>query len=104
MQLEMFVAVVDEGGVSKAAARVLRTQPAVTMALRKLEDEVGTPLFVRSTPRDLRPTPAGRTLYHYATEVLRLRHEALCAMADCRAHARMIGRPRPLCLPEPGTR
>src|SRR5215471_18703348 len=45
MQLEMFVAMVEEGNFHKAAERVFRTQPAVSMALRKLEQEVGAPLF-----------------------------------------------------------
>ena len=37
MQLEMFVAVIEERSVQKAADRVCRTQPAVSIALRKLE-------------------------------------------------------------------
>ena len=42
MQLEMLVATVEEGGMRKAAGRVSRTQAAVSMALRKLEEEIGT--------------------------------------------------------------
>ena len=43
MQLEMFVAMVEEGSFRRAADRVFRTQPAVTMAIRKLEQELGAP-------------------------------------------------------------
>ena len=50
MQLEMFVAMVEEGSFRKAADRVFRTQPALTMALRKLEQELGAPLSNNSTP------------------------------------------------------
>ena len=48
MQLEMFVAAAEAHGVKRAAERVFRTQPAVSMALRKLESELGASLFDRS--------------------------------------------------------
>ncbi|HJY85495.1 MAG TPA: LysR family transcriptional regulator [Candidatus Acidoferrales bacterium] len=76
MQLEMFVAVAEEGTVRKAAARVHRTQPAVSMALRKLEQEVRASLLDRSDRRDYRLTRAGRVLYDYATRMLDLRDRA----------------------------
>ena len=44
-QLEFFVTVVEERAFSKAAERVFRTQPAVSIAIKRLEDEIGTPLF-----------------------------------------------------------
>ena len=47
-QLEFFVTVVEEGSFSKAAERVYRTQPAVSIAIRRLEEEIGAPLFERS--------------------------------------------------------
>jgi DNA-binding transcriptional LysR family regulator len=48
MQLEMFVAVVEEGSVRRAAECVLRTQPAVSIAISKLELEFEAALFDRS--------------------------------------------------------
>ena len=42
-QLEFFVMVVEEGSFSKAAVRVYRTQPAVSIAIRRLEEEIGAP-------------------------------------------------------------
>ncbi|MBI3950982.1 MAG: LysR family transcriptional regulator [Acidobacteria bacterium] len=48
MQLEMFIATVEEGSFHKAAERVFRTQPSVSIALGKLEQELGAPLFDRS--------------------------------------------------------
>ena len=47
-QLEFFIKVVEEGGFSKAASRVYRTQPAVSIAVKRLEEEVGAPLLDRS--------------------------------------------------------
>jgi len=47
-QLEFFVSVVEAGSFSKAALRVYRTQPAVSIAIRRLEEEIGAPLFDRS--------------------------------------------------------
>lgn len=80
MQLEMFVAIVEERTMHKAAARVHRTQPAVTMAIRKLEHEIGASLFARSTRHDLSLTAAGRTFHQYAAQLIALRREALLAM------------------------
>ena len=48
MQLQMLVAVAEEGTLQKAAERVYRTGPAVSIAIGKLEGELGTPLFDRS--------------------------------------------------------
>ena len=73
-QLEMFVALAEERHVQRAAGRVFRTQPAVSMAIAKLEEEVGSSLFIRS--EGFRMTPAGETLYAYARRLLDLREEA----------------------------
>ncbi len=56
MQLEMFVAVVEERSVQRAADRVSRTQPTVSIAVRKLEQDIGTILLDRSNRRDYRLT------------------------------------------------
>jgi DNA-binding transcriptional LysR family regulator len=87
MQLEMFVAVVEEQSMCRAARRVNRTQPAVTIALRKLENEIGASLFRRATRHDLFLTDAGRTLHRYAAELLRIRREAVLAMRGFRGDA-----------------
>ena len=46
--LEVFHAVMEEGSVSKAADRLYLTQPAISIALSRLEDMLGFPLFHRS--------------------------------------------------------
>ncbi|HEY4220090.1 MAG TPA: LysR family transcriptional regulator, partial [Myxococcota bacterium] len=46
-QLQAFIAVVEEGSVRKAAARLHISQPPLTRKLSALEDELGAPLFTR---------------------------------------------------------
>jgi DNA-binding transcriptional LysR family regulator len=86
-QLEFFISVVEEGSFSKAALRVFRTQPAVSIAIRRLEDEVGAPLFERSqkTPR---LTEAGELLFDYAKRMLALRDQAQQVVAELRTFQR----------------
>src|SRR5215831_6482101 len=81
-QLEMLVATVEAGGVQKAAGRVFRTQPAVSMALRRLEDEIGAALFDRSNRGAYVLTPTGEVLYTSAKRLLRMRDEALAEVRD----------------------
>jgi DNA-binding transcriptional LysR family regulator len=91
MQMEMFVAVVEEGGVRAAAERVFRTEPAVSMAIRKLEGEVGAPLFDRSKRYAYRLTEAGEALFKYAKQMLGLRKEAVSVLSDlCNARAGLL--------------
>jgi DNA-binding transcriptional LysR family regulator len=81
-QLEMFAAVVEEGSVSRAAERVFRTAPAVSIAITKLEEEFGSLLFDRSDRQHPELTPSGRVLYSYARRILDLRQEANRAIKD----------------------
>jgi len=77
-QLEVFVALADARSVQRAAERVCRTQPAVSMAIAKLEEEIAASLFIR---RDrFRLTPNGEVLYRYAKKLLDLRDNAASAM------------------------
>jgi DNA-binding transcriptional LysR family regulator len=82
MQLEMFVAVVEERSFLLAAERVFRTQPAVSIAIRKLEGKIGIPLLDRSNRRVGRLTPAGERLYEYARKILGLRDQALSVVGE----------------------
>ena len=84
MQLEMFVAVVEERSFLRAAERVFRTQPPVSIGLRKLEGRIGVPLLDRSHRGSGQLTPSGEVLYEYASRILRLRDEALSILKeDC---------------------
>jgi LysR family transcriptional regulator, hydrogen peroxide-inducible genes activator len=68
-QLRYFVAVADEGSFSRAAAKVRVAQPSLSQQIRKLEAEVGQPLFDR-LPRSVVLTEAGRCLIEYARQIL----------------------------------
>lgn len=72
-QLRFLTAVVDYGGVIKAAERLHLSQPSISAGLKALEQELGRPLFDRSATakRPLRLTPAGRRFYRNAVEILR---------------------------------
>ena len=63
--LSVFRTVVDEGGFSRAAKKLLRTQPAVSLAVRKLEDQIGQTLMDR-TGRKQVLTDAGQVVLEYA--------------------------------------
>jgi DNA-binding transcriptional LysR family regulator len=90
MQLEMLVAVAEEHSFQRAAERVFRTQPAVSISIRKLERRVGVLLFDRSSRRSGRLTPAGERLYEYACKILGLRDEALSALKRQDSHCEGI--------------
>lgn len=83
-QLEMFVAVVETGSVREAADRVFRTAPAVSIALKKLEEEIGALLFDRSQRHPPKLTEAGTLLYSYAARILELRRDATDSLKDLR--------------------
>jgi DNA-binding transcriptional LysR family regulator len=80
-QLETFLAVVEERSFSRAAQRLLRTQPAVSQVIRKLEDELGESLFERAS-RDGSLTAAGEVLRAYAERLVGLREEAASAVRE----------------------
>ncbi len=82
-QLETFLAVAEERSFSRAAARLHRTQPAVSQAISKLEGELGELLFER-TSRDGTLTDAGEVLREYAQKLLNLRAEASDALGELR--------------------
>jgi DNA-binding transcriptional LysR family regulator len=76
LQLEHFLAVVEERTFTRAAERVCRTQPAVSQSIKKLEEEVGAPLFARDV-HDVSLTEAGKVLVEYARKMVRARDEAM---------------------------
>ncbi|HEV3059411.1 MAG TPA: LysR family transcriptional regulator [Vicinamibacterales bacterium] len=76
LQLEHFLAVVEERTFTRAAERVGRTQPAISQSIKKLEDEIGAPLFARDL-HDVSLTEAGKVLVEYARKMVRARDEAM---------------------------
>ena len=77
--LRAFVAVVDAGSLTAAAPQVHRSQSALSMQLKKLEDAVGRAVLTRG-PRHLELTPTGVELLGYARRMLELHTEARAAL------------------------
>ena len=75
-QLRSFVAVAEELHFSRAAARLHLAQSALSAQVRRLEDEIGGPLLIRTTRR-VALTPAGEALLGDAREVLAAAEHAL---------------------------
>lgn len=67
-QVKYFLAIARTGNFSRAAEQVYITQPALSQQIRKLEDELGTPLFERHQ-HGASLTPAGVAFYGYALSV-----------------------------------
>jgi DNA-binding transcriptional LysR family regulator len=80
-QLTTFLEVAKLGSFSRAGQKVFRSQSAVSTQVRQLEQTCGARLLDRSG-KDVTLTPAGRVLFTYAERMLRLRDEALLAVAD----------------------
>ncbi len=74
-QLEMMLAVARTHSFARAAEEIGRTQPAVSIAIKKLEEEVGAALFDRLR-RNIRLTAAGQAFHEYAVKMLNLRAQA----------------------------
>lgn len=70
-QYRVFRSVAAAGSISRAAAELYISQPAVSQTLRQLEDRLGAELFVR-TPRGIRLTSEGEALYSYVEQACSL--------------------------------
>ena len=80
-QLNTFVAIADTGSFTRASEEVHRTQSAVSMQMRRLEERIGKPLFEKDG-RTNRLTEEGERLLLYARQLLRLNRETLAAFDD----------------------
>lgn len=87
-QLRYFLAVGEESSFSRAAERCFISQSAISHQIAKLEHELGTTLFDRST-RSVKLTPAGARLMPIAAEVLSLEARALEVAHEPRASIRI---------------
>ncbi|SJZ97137.1 LysR family transcriptional regulator [Consotaella salsifontis] len=80
-QIKTFVAIVDSGSFTRAAEEVFKTQSAVSMQMRKLEERLHVPLFERNG-RSVRLTEDGHRLLAYARKILALSQETLSAFDE----------------------
>ncbi len=85
-QLRIFMEVARQKNFTRAAENLFLSQPTVSIHIRKLEEELETPLFRRSkTGFEL--TESGKLLFHYGQQLLETRDEALSALSE---ESRMI--------------
>jgi DNA-binding transcriptional LysR family regulator len=81
--LRVFLAVAGERSFSAAARKLYRTQPAVSLSVRRLEDELGEKLFNRSS-KLATLTDAGHLLLEYAQRFMNLEQETRAAIRELR--------------------
>jgi DNA-binding transcriptional LysR family regulator len=79
--MRSFVTVADVGGVTRAAGYLNLTQSAVSMQIKRLEDSLGLPLFLRAA-RKLALSPDGEQLLSYGRRMLALNDEALSLLSS----------------------
>ncbi|PSM18958.1 MULTISPECIES: LysR substrate-binding domain-containing protein [Nitratireductor] len=80
-QLQTFIAIADTGSFTRAAEEVHRTQSAVSMQMRRLEERIGRPLFEKNG-RVNRLSEDGERLLAYARRMLRLSRETIAAFDE----------------------
>lgn len=80
-QVEMFLMVVESGGITRASQRLHVSHTAICRQIKLLEDELGAPLLIRAHQR-LRPTPAGQVLLPFAQMIFDQVERATKAVAE----------------------
>lgn len=81
--LRSFVTVADVGGVTRAAGFLNLTQSAVSMQIKRLEEALGLPLFLRAA-RKLVLSPEGEMLVSYGRRLLEINDEALSRLGGAK--------------------
>jgi len=87
--LQSFVAIAESGSFTEAARRVHRTQSAVSMQIRRLEDLLGRPVFLRNG-RSVALTQDGDLLLGHARRILRAHGEAIAAFDGSDLQGRVV--------------
>lgn len=85
-QLQYFVTVAEEGSVSRAAKRLGVSQPPLSRQIKSLEDELGGPLFQRTT-YGVALLPEGRVFLDHARGILSAVDRATSALQSLRHDA-----------------
>jgi len=89
-QMRYFKAIVEEGTISKAAARLRMAQPPLSIQLKSLEKEIGQPLVIRGHKR-VKLTPAGCLFYKRCLQMLSLCELMTNELADLSTQTLRIG-------------
>ncbi|WP_319533021.1 LysR family transcriptional regulator [uncultured Cohaesibacter sp.] len=82
-RLRKFLAIYERSNIHKAAEDLRISQPALTVALKQLEESFGEPLFERSV-QGMTPTPAGDLLYRYACSIRQTARLAIESFVEAR--------------------
>ena len=82
-QLSTFLRVVSAKGFARAAIELFRSQPAISMAVHRLESELGEKLLDRSL-KESSLTEAGKVVYHYAQRIEALQQQMINSLAELR--------------------
>lgn len=99
-QMEAFRAVMLTGSATQAAKQLCKTQPAISMMLNNLEEELGFPLFDRQKKR-LYPTPEANYLYHEVEAIFSRLNDVNQTVRDIQN--KQYGYLRIGCMPGPST-
>lgn len=86
-QLKVFESVVRHLNYTRAAEELFLTQPAVSMQIKQLEEQTGTPLF-EQLGKKIFLTEAGREMHHYSRAILQILKEAEAVLADLKGSRR----------------
>jgi DNA-binding transcriptional LysR family regulator len=87
-QLKTFIAIVETGSFTRAAEVVHKTQSAVSMQMKRLEERLGKPIFARDG-RASKLTEDGERLLDYAQRIVKLNSEALNTIANAALSGRV---------------
>src|SRR5262249_60932432 len=82
-QLRTFIAIAETGSFTKAAEFVHKTQSAVSMQMKRLEERLDRPIFARDG-RASKLTEDGERLLDYARPIVKLNIQAPAALSDAR--------------------
>ncbi len=80
--LRSFVAIADHGGFTRAAEAVNRTQSAISMQMKRLEEDVLQRSLFERDGRQVKLTPEGQVLLGYARRILKLHGEVLTTLRE----------------------
>ncbi|MAB22896.1 LysR family transcriptional regulator [Pseudomonas sp. 5Ae-yellow] len=80
--LRTFVAIADQGGFTRAAEALNRTQSAVSMQMKRLEEDVVKRSLFQRVGRQLELTPEGQVLLSYARRILKLQGEIISTLRE----------------------
>lgn len=78
--LVVFISVAENSGFTRAASELHRSQSAISMQIKRLEEILGVPVFERSG-KSINLTPEGKVLLGYARRIMRLMNEAVAAVS-----------------------